>query len=58
MKPPRNYYRQRGLKPVMAFVSLSTLSALKRLSKDADKSLTRYVTRLLESHVAEKTHKS
>lgn len=39
------------MKQVSGFVSKEDYEQLKQLAKDADKPLSRYVTRLLEAHV-------
>lgn len=45
------WYRTTGLKHVTGFLTPADKEKLKQLAKNADKSLTRYVSRLLESHV-------
>jgi hypothetical protein len=47
------WYKKAGLKPITGFVSPSDKNKLKQLAKEADKSLTRYVSRLLEKHLQE-----
>ena len=42
------FYKRHNLKQVTGFVSEETLTKLKRKAKAEDKSLARYVTRLLE----------
>lgn len=45
------FYRRNNLKHVAAFLTPEDYERIKALAKDADKSLQRYVTRLLESHI-------
>lgn len=48
------FYERNKLKQVSGFVSKEDYERLRRLARDADKSLVRYVTRLLESHIKER----
>jgi hypothetical protein len=45
------FYQRHKLKHATGFVSAPNLVKLKQLAKDADKSLTRYVSRILEKHI-------
>ncbi len=51
MKKPTPWYVKAGRKHVTGFLLPADKARIKRLAKSADKSLTRYVTRLLEQHV-------
>lgn len=48
------WYRRRKLKHVTGFLSGVEKEFLKKLAKEQDQSLARYVTRLLQRHVKEK----
>ncbi len=48
---PTPWYVRAGLKHVTGFVTPANKAKLKTLAKKADKSLTRYVSRLLERHL-------
>lgn len=47
--PP--WYQTSGMKPITGFLTPADKKKLKKMAKDADKSLTRYVTRLLLHHI-------
>lgn len=47
------FYQRNNLKQVSGFLSPDDKAKLEQLAKDADKSMQRYVTRLLEKHIAE-----
>ena len=47
------FYKRNNLKHATGFLSPADYEKLKALAKDADKSLARYITRLLEKHIAE-----
>lgn len=49
--PP--WYKRTGLKHVTGFLDEAAKKKLKKLATAHDKSLTRYVTRLLEKHIRE-----
>lgn len=49
-----HWYKTANVKHVAAFLRPHDYLILKRLASEADKSLTRYVTRLLEKHIQEK----
>jgi hypothetical protein len=51
--PP--WYKTVSLKPVTAFLTAAEKEALRKLAREDDKSLCRYVTRLLQKHVQETT---
>ncbi len=52
MKKKKDYwYKKVGRKHVTAFLVPSDIKKLKELAKNKDKSLARYVTRLLEQHI-------
>ena len=48
-----HWYRKAGLKHVTGFVNAARKAKLKKLAAAADKSLARYVSRLLERHADE-----
>lgn len=47
------FYKRNNLKHATGFLSPDDYAKLKQLAKDADKSLARYVSRLLEKHIHE-----
>ena len=47
------FYKRNNLKHATGFLSPDDYEKLKALAKDADKSLARYITRLLEKHIQE-----
>lgn len=51
------FYRRNKLKHATGFLSPDDYEKLKQLAKDADKSLVRYITRLLENHIRERWSK-
>lgn len=53
MAAEKHWYKQRKLKHITGFLTETEKQALKKLAKDQDKSLTRYVTRLLQKHLKE-----
>lgn len=50
-----HWYDRVGLKHVTGFITPSEKQKLKRLAKAADKSLSRYVSRLLQQHIHQMT---
>lgn len=45
------FYKRNNLKHATGFLTPEDYEKLKQLAKEADKSLVRYVTRLLEKHI-------
>lgn len=45
------FYIRHGVKHITGFLTPADKKKLQELAKQADKSLTRYVTRLLERHI-------
>lgn len=52
-KKYRQWYLTVGLKHVTGFLTAEEKQKMKRLAQAADKSLSRYVTRLMQQHIRE-----
>lgn len=50
-KKYQQWYRKVGLKHVTGFLTADEKQKMKRLAEAADKSLSRYVTRLMQQHI-------
>ncbi len=49
------WYKMHGLKHVTGFLTLTEKQKLRMIASAADKSLSRYVTRLLQQHIKDMT---
>lgn len=50
---PKYFYRKHNVKHATGFLSPTDMKKLKALAKSSDKSVTLYITRLLEKHIKE-----